>query len=94
MTFSFKPAVREATPLLVGLTGPSSSGKTRSGLRIGTGIVSVRGGELVVLDTEARRSLHYADRYKFPAFAIQPPFGSDRYAEALLAAAEAAKAAA
>lgn len=89
--FHFRPAVREATPLLVGLTGPSSSGKTRSGLRLGTGIVSVRGGELVVIDTEARRALHYADRYKFLHLPFTPPFGSDRYAEALLAGAEAAK---
>ena len=91
MTFHFKPAIRQATPLLVGLTGPSGSGKTKSALRLAEGIVSVRGGHIAALDTEANRMLHYADEHKFVHCPFGAPFGADRYAEALLAAAEAAQ---
>lgn len=89
--FSFRPAVREATPLLVGLAGPSGSGKTKSALRLATGIVSVRGGKIAALDTEANRMLHYADEHSFIHCPFQPPFSSTRYAEALEAASKAAE---
>jgi energy-coupling factor transporter ATP-binding protein EcfA2 len=88
MTFTFRPAVREATPLLVGITGPSGSGKTKSALRLATGIQSVRGGKIAALDTEANRMKHYAEEHSFVHCSFGAPFGSDRYAEALLAAAE------
>lgn len=91
MSFVTRPAVRESTPLLLGLVGPSGSGKTESGLRLGSGIVKVRGGDLVGIDTEARRMLHKAGRYKFQHMEFAGPFGSDRYLEAIVAAAEAAK---
>ncbi len=87
MTFTFTNAVREATPLLIGLIGPSGSGKTLSALRLAKGIQVVRGGKIVCIDTEARRSLHYADHFKFQHLAFSPPFGSLRYCEAMEAAA-------
>lgn len=90
MTFNFRPAIREATPLLIGLTGPSGSGKTKSALRLADGIRRVRGGQIAALDTEANRMLHYADEHKFIHCQFGAPFGSDRYAEALEAAAQAA----
>jgi hypothetical protein len=88
MTFTFRKAVREQTPLLIGLVGPSGSGKTLSALRLSKGIQSVRGGKMVGIDTEARRMLHYADHFDFEHMEFTPPFGSDRYSEALVAAAE------
>lgn len=90
MSFVFKPAIREATPLLIGIVGPSGAGKTKSALRLADGIRSVRGGQIAALDTEANRMLHYADEHKFIHCPFLPPFGSDRYTEALLAAADAA----
>lgn len=90
MTFSFRQGVREATPLLVGLVGPSGAGKTLSALRLATGIQRIRGGNIAALDTEARRMLHYADHFKFLHSEFVVPFGSERYAEAIKAAAEAA----
>ena len=87
MTFSFRPAIREQIPLLLGIIGPTWTGKTFSALRVGTGIVSVRGGKLVGIDTEARRMLQYADDFKFTYSEFAPPFSSLRYAEALKAAA-------
>jgi energy-coupling factor transporter ATP-binding protein EcfA2 len=85
-TFSFRPAVREQTPLLLGLVGPSGSGKTMSALRLATGIQSVVGGRIAAIDTEARRMLHYAERFDFDYLEFGQPFGSDRYLEAVRAA--------
>lgn len=73
-------------PLLVGLAGPSGSGKTFSALRIATGIQSVVGGDIFVIDTEQRRSLHYADSFRFKHMEFGAPFGALDYLEALRAA--------
>jgi len=83
MSFIFKPAVKEETPLLIGLVGPSGSGKTYSALRLATGIQQVTGGKIMGIDTEARRMLHYANRFKFDYLELTPPFSSLRYLEAL-----------
>ena len=83
MSFTFRKAVREATPLLIGLVGPSGGGKTKSALRLATGIQSVRGGKIVGIDTEARRMLHYANEHSFEYLEFGAPFSSKRYEEAL-----------
>lgn len=82
-SFEDKPAVREATPLLLGIVGPSGGGKTYSALRLATGIQRVTGGDITVIDTEARRACHYADRFTFRHLAFAPPFGSLDYLEAI-----------
>lgn len=82
-TFEDKPAARERVPLLIGLMGPSGGGKTYSALRLATGIQRVSGGEIFVVDTEARRALHYADRFRFRHLAFAPPFGSLDYLAAI-----------
>jgi ABC-type dipeptide/oligopeptide/nickel transport system ATPase subunit len=81
--FEAKDAVRAEVPLLVGLMGPSGGGKTYSALRLATGIQRVRGGDIYVIDTEARRSLHYADTFQFKHVEFTEPFGSLDYLEAL-----------
>lgn len=88
MSYVFKPAVRESCPLLIGLVGPSGCGKTFSALRLATGIQKVRGGNIVAVDTEARRALHYADQFKFLHCEFKEPFGSLNYAEIIKAAAK------
>jgi hypothetical protein len=82
-TFSDKPAVRTSVPLLLGLTGASGSGKTYSALRAATGIQRITGGEIFYIDTEARRALHYADRFKFRHLEFQAPFGPLDYLAAI-----------
>lgn len=84
--FTFVPAVRTQTPLLLALVGPSGAGKTMSALRLATGIQSVVGGDIAAIDTEARRMLHYAERFNFKYLEFGAPFGSDRYLEAVQAA--------
>lgn len=82
-TFDDRPATREKTPILVGLVGPSSSGKTFSALRLAAGFQRVTGGETFVIDTEARRALHYAERFKFRHVAFGAPFSPLDYLAAV-----------
>ena len=82
-TFTDRPAVRERVPLLLGLVGPSGGGKTFSALRLATGIQRVTGGDIFVVDTEARRALHYADQFKFRHVDFGAPFGSLDYLSAI-----------
>lgn len=82
-SFTAAAAVRERVPLLVGIISPSGGGKTYSALRLATGIQQVVGGDIVVIDTENRRALHYADRFKFIHVPFAPPFGSLDYLAAI-----------
>lgn len=81
--FDDKPAVREQTPVLVGLVGPSGGGKTFSALRLATGIQTVTGGDIYGIDTEARRMLAYADKFKFRHLAFGAPHSPLDYLEAI-----------
>lgn len=83
-----KKAVRESVPLLIGMVGPSGSGKTFSALELATGIQQVVGGGIVVIDSESKRALHYADEFRFDHMDMTPPFSSLRYLEALELAAQ------
>lgn len=82
MSISFKPAVKEQTPLLIGIVGPSGGGKSYSALRLATGIQQVVGGEIFGIDSEAGRMLHYAERFKFQHADFRPPFSSLNYLDA------------
>lgn len=82
-TFEDKPAVRSHVPLLIGLAGPSGGGKTFSALRLASGIQSVAGGDIMYIDTEAGRALHYADNFKFRHMSFQAPFGALDYLAAI-----------
>lgn len=72
-------AKRTKVPLLVGITSASGAGKTYSALRLATGIVSVTGGDIFYVDTEASRALHYADKFKFRHVPFAAPFNPLRY---------------
>lgn len=81
--FEAKTAVREHVPLLIGLVGPSSSGKTKSALLIAEGIQSIVGGDVFGIDTESRRMGHYAAEHRFQHVEFNAPFGSLDYLAAL-----------
>lgn len=78
-----KARAEAPVPLMIGCTGPSGSGKTFTSLRLATGIQRVVGGDIFVIDTEQRRSLHYADQFKFKHVDFQAPYSSTDYLEAL-----------
>src|SRR5580698_6102572 len=82
-TFDDKPALRQSVPLLIGIMGPSGGGKTYSALRLATGIQEIAGGDIGVIDTEAKRALHYADFFKFQHLEFGAPFGSLDYLAAI-----------
>lgn len=82
-TFDARPAVREATPVLVGLVGPSSSGKTYSALRLALGMQRITGGDIYGVDSEARRMLHYADKFKFTHVPFGAPFSPLDYLQVI-----------
>jgi len=81
--FSHTTAARARVPLLVGLTAPSSGGKTKSALRLADGMRSVDGGRVFLVDTEANRSLHYADEHTFEHVPFSAPFGPRDYVAAI-----------
>jgi len=83
--YTFRKGVREEVGLLIGLIGPSGGGKTFSAMRIAAGIVG-KGNRFAVIDTEARRALHYADQFEFDHCELHPPFRPENYAEAIKAA--------
>ena len=72
-------AVRENTNVLVALAGASGSGKTYSAMQLAAGICA--GEPFAMIDTEARRGLHYADQFDFEHLELQPPFTPARYLE-------------
>jgi hypothetical protein len=93
--FTAVPAERHAEHLYLGIVGPSSSGKTYSALELATGIQSVMGGEIALIDTENGRGRAYADEFRKPDGSpgyhyvqFDPPFGSLDYVEALKFAAK------
>lgn len=84
MSFVFKKAVREQVGLLIGLAGGTGSGKTYSAMRLAAGISGDR--PFAVIDTEAGRAKHYADKFNFDHGDLHPPFTPEKYAEAIMAA--------
>lgn len=84
MSYEFRPAKRENAGLLIGLIGSSGSGKTYTAMRLAKGIAGDK--PFCVIDTEARRALHYADQFAFDHGELKPPFRPSAYAEAIKAA--------
>lgn len=87
MSFQLKKAIREEVGLLIGLAAGTGGGKTFSAMRLASGICGDK--PFAVIDTEARRALHYADQFNFDHGDLLPPFNPKNYAEAILAADEA-----
>lgn len=91
--FEDSEAVRTAVPLMIGLMGPSGGGKTKSALRVATGIQRVSPGDIAVIDTESRRALHYAPKrgeraqppktFSFRHIPFGAPFGPLDYLAAI-----------
>lgn len=81
--FIAKKGEREQVPLWIGLYGPSGGGKTYTALALAEGIRSVQGGPIYGIDTEAKRMLHYADKFDFTHVPFEPPYGSLDYLAAI-----------
>lgn len=81
---TFRPARREHTPLIIGLAGPTKSGKTYSAHRIAVGLAL--GGQVVMLNAEGAKGHQYADRFDYMAADLTAPFSPQSYTDALVAA--------
>lgn len=85
-----KPALARM-PLSIGLAGPPGGGKTKSALRLAAGMQRVRPGPIVVIDTEARRSIRYSvgphnpHGYEFLHVDFRPPYEPKLFLEAIKA---------
>lgn len=82
-SFDAKPAVRGDDPLLIAMIGPPGGGKTFSALRVASGIKRVRGGDIVVIDTEGGRAKKYAGEFDFLHVPFDPPFKPTDYLAAI-----------
>lgn len=78
---TFRRAVRENVPLIIGLAGASGSGKTYSAMRLASGLAN--GKPFCVIDTEAGRAKHYADLFTFDHADLRSPFRPSAYEEAI-----------
>lgn len=83
MSFVIKPAIPVNDRLLIAISGMAASGKTTSALRLATGITSVTGGKICVIDTENKRALQYASAFNFNHLELDIPFSPQRYGEAI-----------
>src|SRR6185312_15779697 len=84
MTFTFRPAKREHTPLVDGIAGPTKSGKTMSAHRIAVGLA--QGGPVAMINAEGAKGHQYSDRFDYLAADLEAPFRPEAYTEALKAA--------
>jgi hypothetical protein len=82
MAFQINKAERNQVKLRIALIAPSGGGKTYSALRLAKGM----GGKVILIDTENKRSLIYADEFDFFHIPFDPPFTPERYIEAIEAA--------
>ena len=90
MSVTFRPAVRGQTPILLGLAGPSRSGKTYSALRVALGLAGGDPARVFVVDTESGRARQYVERFgRFMHLDLGAPFISERYLDAVSAAEQA-----
>jgi ABC-type oligopeptide transport system ATPase subunit len=81
--FKDTPATRKPTPTLLGVVGPSRSGKTFSALRLATGLQRITPGEIFMIDSEADRGVHYADRFTYRHIPFAAPFSPYDYMAAI-----------
>lgn len=86
MSYTFRPAVRAKTPLIIGIAGPTKSGKTYSAHRLAIGLGD--GGTVAMINAEGPRGHQYADKFTYVACDLLAPFRPTAYTEALKAAAK------
>jgi hypothetical protein len=85
MNYQAVPAIRSEEPLLLGMIGPPGGGKSLSSLRLAKGIQSVRGGDIIVIDTEGGRSRKYNDLIPFNIVELPPTARSNDFIDCIQA---------
>jgi hypothetical protein len=83
MNYHAVPATRSEEPLLLGMIGPPGGGKSLSALLLAKGMQSVRGGDIIALDTEGGRLRKYNDIVPFNIVELPPNARSDVFLDAI-----------
>ncbi|CAG2144577.1 hypothetical protein LMG31506_03037 [Cupriavidus yeoncheonensis] len=93
-TIQIRKAKREGARLVVGFSGISGSGKTRSAIELAYGLANYNPEKIGFLDTENRRGSLYAEVLRehpthptdveFWIADLDPPFTPQRYSDAIL----------
>lgn len=81
MSFTFRPAKREHIPLIIGIAGPTKSGKTYSAHRVAKGLAGDK--KVVMLNAEGARGHQYADKFSYETADLKPPYRPMLYTEAI-----------
>jgi hypothetical protein len=89
--FKTSAAHRQQVHMIIGMVAPSGGGKTWSALELATGMQTVTGGDIEMIDTEHERGLFYAENFKFNHTPFSAPFASLDYLAAIQQAAKRAK---
>ena len=83
MNFKARKAEKRKLALKILCAGSSGSGKTRSALRLATGIINKTGGEIYLINTEGDRGEMYGNLYDYQIIDLPEPRSPENYIEAI-----------
>ena len=83
MKFQSRKAQKRQLALKILCSGSSGSGKTKSALRLATGIVSKTGGSIYLINTEGDRGEMYANEFDYQIIDLPEPRSPENYIEAI-----------
>ena len=83
MKFQSRKAQKRKLALKILCSGSSGSGKTKSALRLATGIVGKTGGSIWLINTEGDRGEMYADEFDYQIIDLPEPRSPENYMEAI-----------
>ena len=83
MKFQSRKAQKRQLALKILCSGSSGSGKTKSALRLATGIVNKTGGSIYLINTEGDRGEMYANEFDYQIIDLPEPRSPENYMEAI-----------
>lgn len=83
MKFQSRKAQKRQLALKILCSGSSGSGKTKSALRLATGIVGKTGGSIYLINTEGDRGEMYANEFDYQIIDLPEPRSPENYMEAI-----------
>ena len=83
MKFQSRKAQKRQLALKILCSGSSGSGKTKSALRLATGIVNRTGGSIYLINTEGDRGEMYANEFDYQIIDLPEPRSPENYIEAI-----------
>ncbi|MCI7555015.1 MAG: ATP-binding protein [Tenericutes bacterium] len=83
MKFQSRKAQKRQLALKILCSGSSGSGKTKSALRLATGIVGKTGGSIYLINTEGDRGEMYANEFDYQIIDLPEPRSPENYIEAI-----------